>query len=229
MVIVPSVGSPRPHPAPRGSGRGPAVRRSRITVRSGQWRADQAAGESMSMMRPWSMIATRSHSRSASSIRCVVSNTVFPRSRIPRTDPGSRAGPEDPDRSSARRGTPLGIVDEREGDEQALLLAAGQRHEPGVALVAEAELLEQPSGSRRAVERRQRSTASHTLIASAAAPPAAARRCGPERKRRRETDRARAREMRPTVRRRSPSTHPSSWSCRRRSDRSGRRSRRLRR
>ena len=37
----------------------------------------------------------------------------------------------------------LGVVDEREGDEQALLLAAGQRHEPGVPLVAQAELLDQ--------------------------------------------------------------------------------------
>ena len=37
----------------------------------------------------------------------------------------------------------LGIVDERERDEQPLLLSARQRHEPGVPLVGEAELLEQ--------------------------------------------------------------------------------------
>src|SRR5450432_3547573 len=37
----------------------------------------------------------------------------------------------------------LRIVDEREGDEQALLLASGEVHEPGAALVGEAELLEQ--------------------------------------------------------------------------------------
>src|SRR5258708_1654842 len=37
----------------------------------------------------------------------------------------------------------LRIVDERERDEQPLLLAARQVHEPGVALVGEAELLEQ--------------------------------------------------------------------------------------
>ena len=41
----------------------------------------------------------------------------------------------------------LGIVDERERDEEPLLLAARQRHEPGVALVGEPELLEQPSPS----------------------------------------------------------------------------------
>ena len=37
----------------------------------------------------------------------------------------------------------LRVVDERQGDQQPLLLAARQRHEPGVALVAQAELLEQ--------------------------------------------------------------------------------------
>ncbi len=38
----------------------------------------------------------------------------------------------------------LGIVDEGERDEQPLLLPARERHEPGLPLVAEAELLEQP-------------------------------------------------------------------------------------
>src|SRR6202522_4411587 len=42
----------------------------------------------------------------------------------------------------------LGVVDEREGDEQALLLAAGKVHEPGVSLVGKAELLEQVFGVR---------------------------------------------------------------------------------
>ena len=37
----------------------------------------------------------------------------------------------------------LGIVDERQRDEQALLLAAGEGHEPGVALLGKAELFEQ--------------------------------------------------------------------------------------
>ena len=37
----------------------------------------------------------------------------------------------------------LRVVDERERDEEPLLLAAGQRHEPGVPLVAQAELLDQ--------------------------------------------------------------------------------------
>jgi hypothetical protein len=31
----------------------------------------------------------------------------------------------------------FGVVDEREGDEQTLFLAAGQRHEPGISLVAQ--------------------------------------------------------------------------------------------
>jgi len=36
----------------------------------------------------------------------------------------------------------FGVVDEGESDEEALLLAAGEIHEPGVALVGEAELVE---------------------------------------------------------------------------------------
>src|SRR4029079_5863646 len=49
----------------------------------------------------------------------------------------------------------LGIVDQREGDEETLLLAARQRHEPGVALVDESQLFEQPIAVARrlAVER----------------------------------------------------------------------------
>ena len=39
----------------------------------------------MSISRPWSMIATRSQRRSASSMRWVVRNTVVPRARMPRT------------------------------------------------------------------------------------------------------------------------------------------------
>src|SRR3954451_19166966 len=38
----------------------------------------------------------------------------------------------------------LRIVDQRERDEEALFLSARQRHEPGVPLVAEPELLEEP-------------------------------------------------------------------------------------
>src|SRR6185437_15235045 len=37
----------------------------------------------------------------------------------------------------------FGIVDERQRDEQPLLLPSRQRHEPRIALVGEAELLEQ--------------------------------------------------------------------------------------
>src|SRR5207253_1235292 len=57
--------------------RASAIRSSvvNITVRCGQWRATRRSGASTSMIRPCSMIATRSHSRSASSIRCVVRNT----------------------------------------------------------------------------------------------------------------------------------------------------------
>ena len=42
---------------------------ARTTVRSGQCRFTRLAGVSMSMMRPCSMMATRSHNRSASSMR----------------------------------------------------------------------------------------------------------------------------------------------------------------
>src|SRR5262245_20830548 len=47
------------------------------------------------------------------------------------------------------------IVDERERDEEPLLLTAGQRHEPRVALVGETELFEEPHavGPRSSVER----------------------------------------------------------------------------
>ena len=102
------------------------------------------------------MMATRSHSRSASSIRCVVRNTVLPRC--------ADAAHEIPDRAPRLRIEPrrqlveeddFGIVDERERDEEPLLLAAGQRHEPRVALVAQTELLDQRSPSTRLpVERR---------------------------------------------------------------------------
>src|SRR5438067_1665660 len=36
------------------------------------------------------------------------------------------------------------IVDQGQGDKQALFLSAGEGHEPGVAFVGEAELFEQP-------------------------------------------------------------------------------------
>src|SRR5262245_17803450 len=46
-------------------------------------------------------------------------------------------------------------MDERESDEEPLLLAAGEGHEPGITLVGEAELLEQARAvDRRAVQRR---------------------------------------------------------------------------
>ena len=117
---------------------------SSITVRPGQCRSTSRRGVSTSMIRPCSMMATRSHSRSASSIRCVVMNTVLPRARMPRTSSqmARRACGSRPVVSSSRN-TTCGIVDERQGDEQALLLAARQRHEPRVALVGEAQLLEQ--------------------------------------------------------------------------------------
>jgi len=43
----------------------------------------------------------------------------------------------------------LGIVDQRQGDEQSLLLPARQVHEPGIALVGESQLVEQPVTVRR--------------------------------------------------------------------------------
>ena len=122
----------------------PHRRSPRSTVRSGQCRRTSSAGVPMSMIRPWSMIATRSHSRSASSIRCVVRNTVLPRCadaahQLPDRAPRLRveAGRQLVEKHHLR------IVDQRQRDEQPLLLAARQRHEPGVALVAQAELLEQ--------------------------------------------------------------------------------------
>src|SRR5262245_25777264 len=49
----------------------------------------------------------------------------------------------------------FGVVDQRERDEQALFLPAGQRHEPGVPLVAETKLLDEPVAvDRLAIERR---------------------------------------------------------------------------
>ena len=102
------------------------------------------------------MMATRSHSRSASSIK------------MRREKHGlaaiANAAHEIPDRAAGLRieaGRELvekdhfGVVDERERDEQPLLLSARERHEPRVGLAGDAELLEQPRPStRRAVERR---------------------------------------------------------------------------
>ena len=59
----------------------------------------------------------------------------------------------------------VGIVDQRQRDEEPLLLAAGERHEPRVALVGEAELFEQPPAVHGCgYSDAQRSTASQTLI-----------------------------------------------------------------
>ena len=143
------------------AGNRPEPRFGRLVVRSsaprrarGSAARSSRAGVSMSTMRPWSMIATRSHSRSASSIRCVVRNTVLPR----RAD----AAHQLPDRAPRLRieaGRQLvekddfGIVDQRQRDEQPLLLAARQRHEPGVALLDQPELLEQPIAVRPACGR----------------------------------------------------------------------------
>ena len=91
------------------------------------------------------MIATRSHNRSASSIRCVVEED--------RLAALADAAHQLPDRAPRLRVQPGGqlvekhhlrIVDQRQRDEQPLLLAAREGHEPGVALVGETELVEQP-------------------------------------------------------------------------------------
>ena len=98
----------------------------------------------MSTIRPWSMMATRSQSRSASSMRCVVRNDGL--ATLP------DAANQVPDRAPCLRVESgrqfveeyqFGVVDEREGDEEALFLAARQGHEPGVSFVAQPELLDQ--------------------------------------------------------------------------------------
>ena len=98
----------------------------------------------MSTIRPWSMIATRSQSRSASSIRCVVRKTVLPRSRMPRTRSqiARRACGSSPVVSSSRK-TTSGSLTSASAMNKPLLLSARERHEPGVALVRQAELVEQ--------------------------------------------------------------------------------------
>jgi hypothetical protein len=55
------------------------------TILSGCNPPIRAPGVSSAAMRPRSMIATRSQRRSASSMKCVTSTTVVPRSRISRT------------------------------------------------------------------------------------------------------------------------------------------------
>src|ERR1019366_1905412 len=118
-----------------------------VTLRSGQCRSTSRCGVSISMIRPCSMIATRSHRRSASSIRCVVRKTVFPRWRMPRmrSQIARRACGSRPVVSSSRKTT-----------SGSLFLSTRKRHEPRIALVGEAELVEQLVAHRRllAVKRR---------------------------------------------------------------------------
>ena len=71
----------------------------------------------------------------------------MPRSRMPRDEipdrpPGLRVEP----RRQLVEEHELGLVDQRERDEEPLLLAARQRHEPGVALGVESEPREQRVG-----------------------------------------------------------------------------------
>ncbi len=103
------------------------------------------------------MIATRSQSRSASSIR-----VGRQEHRLAAGADAAHQVPDRPPRLRVEAGRQLvekdevGIVDERERDEEPLLLAARERHEPGVPLVGQTELLQQPIGvdGLLAVERR---------------------------------------------------------------------------
>ena len=70
-------------------------------------------------------------------------NTVLPRARTPGTAPDRAPGLRVETGSELVEKHHLGVVDEGEGNEQALLLASGEGHEPGVALLGEAQLLEQ--------------------------------------------------------------------------------------
>ena len=126
------------------------------TPRSGQCLRTRSAGAPISMSRPCSMIATRSQSRSASSIKCVVRKTVLPRladavHQVPDGAPRLRVE----SRGELVEEHHLGVVDERERDEEPLLLPAREAHERGIALFRESELLEQGATVDRArVERR---------------------------------------------------------------------------
>ena len=102
------------------------------------------AGVSSAITRPSRKTATRSASRSASSMRWVTRRTVTPRSRIdsmssPRLAAGVRI---EAGRQLVEDGDPR-PPDEREGDREALLLAARQVAIRGVALVGETEVVEQ--------------------------------------------------------------------------------------
>ena len=119
----------------------------RKRIRCSPRRAERA-GVSMATTRPASITATRSHSRSASSMKWVTSRTVTPRvadalDQRPGLAPGLRvqAGGQLVEDRQPR------AADERERDRQALLLAAGELAERRVARLPEPELLDQPSGS----------------------------------------------------------------------------------
>src|ERR1017187_5943239 len=90
------------------------------------------------------MIATRAHSRSATPIRGVVIKTVLPRSRMPRMSSQitRRDCGSSPVVSSSRNTISGSLIDQRQGDEQPLLLPAGERHEPCAPFVGEPELFQ---------------------------------------------------------------------------------------
>ena len=90
--------------------------------------AISSRGAPSAMMRPWSMIARRWHSRSASSMKCVVSRSVLPscvQAAQPLPDQVARLRIEAGGRLVQEH--ELRVVDQRARERQAALHAAGER------------------------------------------------------------------------------------------------------
>ena len=98
------------------------------------------AGVSRAAIRPLSITAIRSHSRCASSMKWVTSRTVTPlRADVLDELPGVAAGARVEPGGQLVEDDDPGVADQRERDEQALLLAAGELAEPGGQLGGQAE------------------------------------------------------------------------------------------
>ena len=111
----------------------------------------QPTGVSIAITRPESISATRSHNRSASSMKCVTRTIVTPRSLTLSISPhvSRRACGSSPVVSSSRIAT-FGLPIKRQGDREPLLLPTREALVIVIALGGQAEQLEQLPGVRRA-------------------------------------------------------------------------------
>ena len=228
--VLPRPRSPRRRPcrgrapwrAPRRRGR----RRPRTQISSPTACRVSSAGEPSAASRPPVMIATRSQSVSASSIACVVSSTVTPRSRRSRTRSHvvARACGSMPAVGSSRN-TTSGPADERAREREPLAPGRPRAGAPGVPTAsAEPDEVEQRLGRLGALvvraNRRSSSSGSQARVEPARLQHHADLRAQARARRARDRARARARSRRRAGG--SPRGSRPSWSCPRRWGRAAR-------